>query len=241
MMHGVQSPSQVLLQPLVPHVCLMRPGYVIPSLLRPLLLRYADAVLPAHINVYCGLGDWLPPDAVSKPDDFIQDHLSHIRHTLDHLETKVERRGTLWLVRCVVPDVQIRVFQCLLNRYSGCGVESEHAVEKVKSVMVGSREKPLERHFGHKGKIADVFLSTWRANAAKGFFVRGSEVVENLVELVNIIPTLEEWPAAKKFRQNTTHGPHINWWSTKLTKSISRRIYGTLVTYLLWCSFGNSA
>lgn len=128
MMHRVQPSSQVLLQPLVSHVCLMRPWHVISSLLCPLLLWYTNTVLPAQTDIDC---EWnrLPPDAVSKSDNLVQDHLSHVRHTLNHLKAEVERRGALRLVRSVVPDMKVPVLQCLLNRYPRRRVEGQHTVE----------------------------------------------------------------------------------------------------------------
>jgi hypothetical protein len=35
--------------------------------------------------------------------------------------------------------------------------------------------------------------------------------VQNLVQLVDIVAALEEWPTTEKFGQNTADGPNINY------------------------------
>ena len=48
------------------------------------------------------------------------------------------------------------------------------------------------------------------ADARKGFFVGGSKVVQDLVQLVDIVAALEEGLAAEEFSQNATYRPDID-------------------------------
>lgn len=157
-----------------------------------------------------GLRLGLLPDGGTEAHDFLVDHTTHLLYVVHHFEVEIEGCGARRLVRCVVPDVQVWVLQGLFNRDTRRGVEGQHAVEQVKRIRVGTGEQALEGDLGHERQVAYVLLGPWRADPAQGLLVRSAQVVQNLVELVDIVTTLEEGAAAKKFSQDATHGPHID-------------------------------
>lgn len=128
--------------------------------------------------------------------DLLQDHLLHLGNVLDDLEVEVEGRGAVWLVRGVVPDVQVAVLEGFLDRDARRGVEGEHAVEKVEGVGVGLAEEGLEGDLLHEGQVTDVVLGTGRADAGEGLLVGCAEIVQDLVELIDVVSAFEEGLAA---------------------------------------------
>lgn len=63
---------------------------------------------------------------------------------------------------------------------------------------------------GHVGEVAHVLLGAGRADAGEGLLVGGPEDVEDLVELVDVIATLEEGAAAEELGKNAAYRPYIN-------------------------------
>ena len=59
-------------------------------------------------------------------------------------------------------------------------------------------------------QVADVLLGTRRADAGKRLFVGSAEDVENLVELVDVVATLEERATNKELGENTANRPNVN-------------------------------
>ena len=59
-------------------------------------------------------------------------------------------------------------------------------------------------------QVAHVFLGARGANPGERLLVGSSKKVEDLVKLVDIVATLEEWAAAQELGQNTADGPNIN-------------------------------
>lgn len=174
------------------------------------LLRLGLLGLPATLLV---VGDWdigllghllllgrvilgLLTDCCTEADDLVEDHVAHLRDVVDNLEVEVKGGRAARLVRGIVPDVQVRVLECLLNRDTRGGVEGQHAVQQVQSIGVGIGEKTVEGNLGHEGKIAHIFLCAGRSNAGQGLFVGGTQIVQDLVQLVDIVTTLEEGTAA---------------------------------------------
>ena len=140
-----------------------------------------------------------------KPVDLVQDHLAHVTHVLDDLEVEVEGRRAAGLVGGVVPDVEVGVLEGCLDGNSTRGVEGEHVIQQVQSVRVGVREQAGEGALGHEGEVAHVLLSSWRADAGERLLVGRSEDVEDLVELINVISTLEEGSAAEQLGQDAPY------------------------------------
>lgn len=83
-------------------------------------------------------------------------------------------------------------------------------VQEVQGVRVGVGEELREWSLGHEWQVAHVFLGSWRANTREGLLVRCTKDVEDLVELIDIISTLEERTSAKQLGKNTSYGPDIN-------------------------------
>lgn len=109
---------------------------------------------------------------LSEPVDLVQDHLAHLAHVLYDLEVEVESCGAAGLVRGVVPDVEVRVFEGGLNGDPGGRVEGQHVVEEVERVGVGVGEERGEGSLGHEWEVADVFLRSGRANARQCLLIR---------------------------------------------------------------------
>jgi hypothetical protein len=103
------------------------------------------------------------------------------------------------------------VLEGLLDRNTRRGVESQHVVQKIQRIGVGVGEELREWSLGHEWEVAHIFLSSWGANAGKGFLVRCTKDMEDLVELVDIISALEERTSTKQFSKDTTNRPHVNY------------------------------
>jgi hypothetical protein len=102
------------------------------------------------------------------------------------------------------------VLECFFNSDTLAGVECQHAVEQVQSIGVCAREELVERNLGHVGQVADVFLGTWGSDTGESRFRRRTEEVKNLVELVDVIATLEEGFAAEELGEDAADGPDVD-------------------------------
>ena len=169
-------------------------------------IRLLLALLLCHGLDIRGLAD-VPAEA----NNLIKNHLAHVGNLLDDLEAKIKRSWAGRLVRCVVPDREVGVFQRLFNGDTRGRVECKHAVEEIKGVRVSVGEEFLEGDLVHVWQVSDIVLGARGANAAEGFFIGGSEVVENLVQLVNIITALEEWATTKQFSEDAANRPDVDY------------------------------
>jgi hypothetical protein len=70
-------------------------------------------------------------------------------------------------------------------------------VEQIERIWVGVGEERLEGSLGHEWQVADILLGSGRANAGQGFLVGSTKDMENLVELIDVVSTLEEWASTK--------------------------------------------
>jgi hypothetical protein len=152
----------------------------------------------------------LAADFMAELDNLLQDHLSHLRHIIDHLEGEVERGWANRLVACVVPDAEVWVFKRLLDVYAAGRVKGEHLVQKVERIRVRIGEETLERDFGHEWEVADVFLRAGRADAGECFLVGSAEEVQDLVELVDVVAAFEEGTATEQLGEDAADGPDID-------------------------------
>ena len=59
-------------------------------------------------------------------------------------------------------------------------------------------------------QVSNVLLCTGRADAGEGVLVWRPKEMEDLIELVDIIPTFEEWLTAEKLCQDTSYGPDVD-------------------------------
>ena len=109
-----------------------------------------------------------------------------------------------------MPDVQVSMFQGILNRDPRRRVKCQHFVQQVQSVRVGLREEPLEWHFGHEREVAHVFLRSRGSYSRQGLFAGGSKVVKDLIELVHVVATFEEGSTAEQLGEDTSNGPNVN-------------------------------
>lgn len=83
-------------------------------------------------------------------------------------------------------------------------------VQEVQCVWVGVGEQGWEWSLGHVWEVADVFLSSGRSNATESLLVGCTENMKDLVELIDIISTFEEWASSKQFCKNASNGPNID-------------------------------
>ena len=109
-----------------------------------------------------------------------------------------------------MPDRQVAVLECFFDCDTLAGVECQHAVKQVESIGVCAREELVEGDLGHVGQVADVFLGAWRSDTGEGRFRGRTEVVKDLVELVDVVAALEERFAAKKLGEDAADRPDIN-------------------------------
>lgn len=175
-----------------------------------LVIRNGDISLLSDLLLLGGVSLRLLADGGAEADDLVKDHLAHVGDFVDDLEVEVEGRGAVWLVRGVVPDVQVGVLESLLNRDTRGRIECQHAVQQVQRIGVGLREQLLEGDLRHEGQVTHVFLGTRGTNARQGFFVRCAQVVQDLVQLVDVVATLEEGSTAEELGKDAAHGPDIN-------------------------------
>ena len=99
-------------------------------------------------------------------------------------------------------------------------VESQHLIEQIDSVWVGWEdlagavvclgELAVEVDFWLIWEVADVLLGARGTNALERLLIRRAKLLDDLVELVDIILTLEEWTSTKQLCQNTSYGPYID-------------------------------
>ncbi len=147
---------------------------------------------------------------LAEAEDLVEDHLAHLADVLDDLEVEVEGGGAVGLVAGVVPDVEVRVLEGLLDADAAGRVEGEHAVQEVQRVRVRVREERRERLLGHERQVAHVLLRARGADARQRLLVGGAQDVQDLVELVDVVAALEEGPPAQELGEDAADRPHIN-------------------------------
>jgi hypothetical protein len=109
-----------------------------------------------------------------------------------------------------VPDLQVRVFEGLLDADARAGIEGQQAVQKVEGVRVGGAEERVEGDLLHAGEVADVVLGAGGADAGECLFVGSSQVVQDLVELVDVVAAFEEGLATEEFGEDAAYGPDVD-------------------------------
>lgn len=109
-----------------------------------------------------------------------------------------------------MPDLEIAMLESFFDCDSLGRVEGEHFFKEVESVWVCLWEEADEGDGWHVWEVTDIFLSTWGADSAEGFFVGCSEVVQDLIELVDVVAALEEGTATEEFGEDTAHGPDVD-------------------------------
>lgn len=173
-------------------------------------IRYGDVSLLSDLLLLGSVSLRLLADGSAEADDLVENHLAHVGDFVDDLEVEIEGRGAVWLVRGVVPDVQVGVLEGLLDGDTRRRIECQHAVQQVQRVGVGLGEQLLEGYLRHEGQVAHVFLCAGGSNACQGLFVGCTQVVQDLIQLVNIIAALEEGSAAKELGKDAADGPDVN-------------------------------
>ena len=150
-------------------------------------------------------------DLTSETPDFIEDDCSELGDLLDDFKAEVEFCGTSGLIARVVPDGQVWVLEGFFGGDTLGGDESEHLFQKVEGIRVGAREELLVWDTRHVRQPADILAGARRADELESALVRGTEDVENLVELVDVVLALQERLTSQKFGKNTSNRPYVDW------------------------------
>lgn len=72
----------------------------------------------------------------------------------------------------------------------------------------------------HVWQVSDVVLGTRRANARQSLFVWCSQVVQDLVELVDVVAALEERLASQQLCENASYRPNIDYAGLACAQSV---------------------
>lgn len=91
----------------------------------------ARAILLAGSAGECAVSARSGPDGLAEAVNLVENHLAHVADIVEDLEIEVEGGGAVRLVARVMPDMQVRVLECLLDADAAGGVEGEHAVQQV--------------------------------------------------------------------------------------------------------------
>lgn len=138
-----------------------------------------------------------------------------------------------------MPDLQVGVFERVLDADPRAGVEGEQAVQKIQGVRVCGAEERVEGNLLHAREVADVVLGAGGADAREGFLVGGSQVVQDLVELVDVVAAFEEGLAAQELGEDAAYRPDVDWDVVSSARD-SDVADADMGTYWLWCSSGSS-
>jgi len=114
---------------------------------------------------------------------------NQLLHSFDRVfvfKAEVELGGANRFVCRVMPDLEIGVVQGLFASDSFRRIEVKHPGQEINRERVGMGDEGRERNAGLDGERADILLGTGRANTAKGVLRRGSQIVQDLVELINV-------------------------------------------------------
>ena len=146
----------------------------------------------------------------SEASDLIEDDCSKLRDLLDNLEAEIEFRRTSGFVTGVVPDGEVWVLEGFFGGDTLGRDESEHPLQQVEGVGVGAREELLVWDTRHVRQPADILAGARGADELESALVGGTEDVENLVELVDVILALQEGLTSQKLGKDTSNRPYID-------------------------------
>lgn len=150
-------------------------------------------------------------DLTSEASNFIKDDCSKLRDFLDDLKAEVEFRRTCGFIAGIVPDGKVWVLEGFFSGDAFGRDESEHLLQEVESIRIGAGEELLVWDTRHVGQPADILAGARRADELESALVRGTEDVENLVELVDVVLALQERLTSQKFGKNTSNRPYVDW------------------------------
>lgn len=98
----------------------------------------------------------------------------------------------------------------LLARDPSCRIEREQTGKQVERERVCLRVQVGERDPRLDGQGADVLLSPRRAYAPERVLGRCAEEVEDLVELIDVVASLEDGLAAEQLGEDAPDRPHVD-------------------------------
>ena len=107
----------------------------------------------------------LLPDMCTEALHLLENHLSHLRDILNDFKSEIKGSWAIWLIRSIMPDVEVTMLESFFNRDTRARIECQHAIKQIQCVGIRIGEQSRERHLGHEWQIADVLLSTWASNA----------------------------------------------------------------------------
>lgn len=134
----------------------------------------------------------------------------HPFHRLFLLEPKVEQSRARRFVGRFVPHREVRVHERVLARDALVRVEREQFREQVERERVRSREQLHERDSRLVRERADVVLRARGTDPSQSVVRGGAEEVQDNVELVDVVLTLEDGPAAEQLGEHATDRPDVD-------------------------------
>lgn len=152
----------------------------------------------------------LIPHFIPKVGNFVHDQLAHAFRVVHAFKAKVELLRAYGFIGGIVPHREVWVLQRLSARDALRRIECQETAEQVECEGVCIGEELLERHWRLVWQRRNILLSTWASDPAQRLIRRRAEVVENLVELVHIVATLEQWAAAQELRKDAANRPQVN-------------------------------
>ena len=118
--------------------------------------------------------------------NFVNNELLHPFDRVLVLKAEVELGGTDRFICGVVPNLKIWVIQCFFASNSLRRIKIEHPGQEIDCERVGMGNEGREGNPGLNRKRADILLGTGRTNTAESILRWSSQVVQNLVELINV-------------------------------------------------------
>lgn len=146
----------------------------------------------------------------SEASDLVEDDCSKLRNLLDNLEAEIEFCGTSGLIAGVVPDGKVWVLESFFGGDTLGRDESKHLLQQVQGVGIGTGEELLVGNARHVRQPADILAGARGANELESALIGSAEDVENLVELVDVILTLEEGLTSEEFGKDTSNRPYVD-------------------------------
>ena len=145
-------------------------------------IEWNSPILTADLSSGTSVRPNLSPERM----DLLDNQLLHPLDRVLVFEAEVELSGTNRLICGVVPNLEVGVVQGLFASDSFRRIEVKHPGQEVDRKGVGVGDKGREGDAGLDGERADILLCTRGTNTAKSVFGRGSQIVQDLVELINV-------------------------------------------------------
>jgi len=122
------------------------------------IVMLGDGYIPQSGLPSLHVGTRLDTHKLTEALHLIKNHPLHLSNIIDDLEMKVEGCWADRFIRRIVPDMQVTVFEGLLDGDALRRVEGKHFVQQVQRVWVRVAEERLEGDFLHVWQVTHVLL-----------------------------------------------------------------------------------